>query len=230
MEINELVQLRRLAYGMLGAMLLHPEKATLTEIAEVAGQLRTEFTWDAELAFSVPWDEFVTAVEELTLADMPRLQSEYSGLFDAGAFPQPIPLMESAYLNPTSFAAGQLMADLDGEYTGAGLAMVATGAETPDHAGVELEFISYLCELESDALESGDMPAILDSVQRQERFLRQHPCRWLPSLARAVESRGRSDFYARATRAAHALTSHDVDFVEMWSRHLTDHVSEEEAG
>lgn len=229
MEVNELVQLRRLAYGMLGAMLLYPEESTLAEIADVARHVRHDLAWDSELAFSVPWDDFVGAVAILTPASVPMLQAEYSGLFDAGAFPKPVPIMESGYLDPTSLTSGQLLADLESEYIDAGLAVVTEGAQTADHAAVELEFVSFLCELEADALESGDMPAILESTLRQWRFLQQHPCEWIPNFARAVESRGGSEFYTVTTRTAHALTSHDVDFVEMWSQHLADHVDGEDA-
>lgn len=89
-------------------------------------------------------------------------------------------LYESAFLNgrligPQTFA-------VERAYRAAGLA--PEGAELPDHASLELEFLACLAEADSDAARS-----------EERRFVHAHAGRWLPSLGQQLAEAG-EDVYA----------------------------------
>lgn len=98
-------------------------------------------------------------------------QARYRALFIGPGRP-PVWLYESAHrhgrlLGPETFAVEKL-------YRTAGMA--TTSAELPDHASLELSFLSWLAEREATETES--------------EFLKKHAGRWLPELGRAVARSG----------------------------------------
>ncbi len=222
MDMLELAYLRRAAYALFGALLLYPEGAILTDASEAARDLRREVDWTAELAFSGPWDRFLDAVGSLSADRLDELQESYLDLFGISAPAKPVPLCEASYLDPTASSSGLLLADLEMEYASAGLSVSTSSGETPDHAAVELEFVAFLCGKQGEALEAGDVIGALDSIERQRRFLVEHPCRWFPSLDRAVAARDRSDIYALTIQGARALAVHDADILPVWADHLEE--------
>jgi TorA maturation chaperone TorD len=116
--------------------------------------------------------------------------------------------------------SGPLLAELETEYRSMGMSVPPSTAEGPDHVAVELAFIAFLCSMELSAWEVDDSVDALQYLDRQRLFLQQHPCRWLPHLSRALEARGRGNFYSIAAQAAQAMVAHDVDFLEATSRHI----------
>jgi TorA maturation chaperone TorD len=78
--------------------------------------------------------------------------------------------------------------------------------ELPTHVGVQLSFMSFLCERqavaiaeeESNGVGDREHPVYEGSIwyrELQARFLREHLGVWLPQLRRAIETKARSDFY-----------------------------------
>ena len=221
MDTWELACLRRVAYRLLGEALLYPEEATVADIAKAAEHLHHDEDASAAMAFHVSWWEFLGCAMGLTPQVLPDLQNGYLSLFGIGAFPEPISLSESAYLDPSGQASGQLMADLETEYSLVGLKASGSNGATPDQVGVELEFASILCGQEEDAAKKGDPRVALEAIHRQQDFLEKHLSLWLPSLSRVVDARDGLKFYAVTLRAARALVVHDVDYLHVWAEHLT---------
>jgi TorA maturation chaperone TorD len=67
--------------------------------------------------------------------------------------------------------------------------------EFPDHIGVELSFMSLLCERERQGWEVGDMPAVHLLLTRELRFLEDHLLRWVPELSQRISANARTLFY-----------------------------------
>jgi TorA maturation chaperone TorD len=218
MDVRRLARFRQKAYRLVGAMLLYPEEPVIEAASWAARQLRFRNRWAAKLAFYGPYEQFLRRTESLVAARTGELQEVYLALFGNSAARQMIPLCESAYLDPAYTASGWILGDLEREYASAGLS--AINGQSPDHAAVELEFISLLCDREIEAWNTRNLPGVLKAVRRQRRFLEQHPCQWFPYLARAVARRDEFGFYGYVAEAARAIAVHDADFLRTLAERL----------
>jgi TorA maturation chaperone TorD len=87
------------------------------------------------------------------------------------------------------------MADLNGFYRAFGAAPSGPAAERPDHAGCELEFLSFLVLRRLDAEEAGDAEGAAVCRQAEDAFLREHLGRWFPTFCRDVARASESPIY-----------------------------------
>ncbi|MFQ5879860.1 MAG: molecular chaperone [Dehalococcoidia bacterium] len=210
--LQELTRFRQGAYRLLGALLLYPEEQAIVVAPEAARHLRQRSPWAAGLGFYGPWDGLLRCLQGLSPHQGEELQQLYVATFGAGPLDKGIPLYESAYLDQAVMPPGWLLAELEREYMAMGLHLSAASGPAPDHAAVELEFVSFLCGQEAEAWEAGDREKAVRAIGHQVKFLEQHPCQWLPLLARAVAAREGSGFYALVVEAARTLVAHDADF------------------
>lgn len=67
--------------------------------------------------------------------------------------------------------------------------------ELPDHAGVELRFLSLLVEAEVLAREAHDGVSATAILQAEAGFLEQHILQWFPQWLECVRQRARRPFY-----------------------------------
>jgi len=201
-------------------LLLYPNEVLLAEATYAARSLRSKKDWAAQLAFNPPWDRLVDRIEAITPAQVPALIDSYNALFTSSTSENQIPLIESGYLDQVALISGDVMADLERGYASAGVSVSSSRRESSDHISVELEFLSFLCALEGEALESNDTYKALETYRHQIRFLEHHPCQWFPLLAHAISSRDDSSFYSEVVTTARAIATHDVDFLLAVVDHL----------
>ncbi|MFQ5408480.1 MAG: molecular chaperone TorD family protein, partial [Anaerolineales bacterium] len=139
------------------------------------------YTLAVQLAGRQPTDALIQAV--VALAELPAASSaarraEYTTLF-GGTGRAPIWLYESQHCDgrlpgPSTFVVRAL-------YQQAGLEI--EGAELPDHAALELEFLSFLAEQEARRPEESR------SWRAARRlFVKRHAERWLPQVGRALQA------------------------------------------
>lgn len=119
-------------------------------------------------------------------------------------------------------------------YRAAGAAMDRACKELPTHIGVELSFMSFLCEREAAALggdrlgrqpeEETETDEVLARYREfQTRFLREHLNSWFPQLCKSIRAKAKGPLYrglAEITEAflaaetAHLLVHADADSLE----------------
>ncbi len=220
-DLLQLAGLRHDTYQLLAGLLLYPDESTAVAASEAAQTLLRQNEWASALAFYPAWERCLSRLESLTAASLHQLQAEYNSLFSGGSLVQAVSLYESTYLEPTVAESGQVMADLEREYASLGLTISPDEGESPDHAALEMEFISFLCEHEIKAWEREDMPAVEEVISRQKRFLEGHPCKWFSYLAGAVTARDPNGLYALTAQAAHAVIVHDSDLMALLLQHLS---------
>ena len=218
--------MRQSIYRVLAALALYPNKSTLAAASKVLRSLQKNRDWTAQMAFYPIWDRTIACVESMTPVQIPGLVDSYNRLFTSSTVAKPIPLTESGYLDQVALISGEVMVDLERSYASAGVAVSSAGGESSDHISVELEFLSFLCGLESEAMDSGDVPGVLEIVRHQTRFLEHHPCRWFPLLACAVSARDDMNVYSQVLNAAWAMVAHDVDFLRTQADHVNDRINE----
>lgn len=73
---------------------------------------------------------------------------------------------------------------------------------SPDHIGIELEFMHHLCEAERKALESEDADAAAELRQVQLEFLKKHLVKWAPLYLINMKFEARTPLYYDAAEAA----------------------------
>jgi TorA-specific chaperone len=208
--LMELAHLRQGYYRFSGALFLYPDEERLGNLVGAARELQNESNFLAVFPFFGPWRRLLATLQELT--DAEEVEEEYVRLFVVN--PQ-APPYESSYLDPRRRATGWITAGLAREYIERGLALSPSLQEPPDHVAVELELMSFLCNLEAQAWERGDLKEASQVLRSQRGFLGLHLERWFPAFARQVAAAGRDGLYVLAAEAAGALIHHDRDLVDL---------------
>jgi TorA maturation chaperone TorD len=68
-------------------------------------------------------------------------------------------------------------------------------SELPDHAGVELEFMAFLCRKAADAMKAGDRAAVQEYHYQQYCFFTEHVGAWVGLLADRLASQAQTSLY-----------------------------------
>ena len=126
---------------------------------------------------------------------LPELQDAYESLF--GKSVDRIPGREAAYLwrlvtHPAegSSELDRALVNIYGQYG------LKPQADAADSLPLQLEFLAYLCQLETQAWQA-EASKTARELRRQERaFLTDHLGRWLPEFCQRVEERARPSFYS----------------------------------
>ena len=66
---------------------------------------------------------------------------------------------------------------------------------SPDHIGVELEFMYMLCQAQTKALEKDDIQAANELQQKQKSFLEDHILKWAPLYFINVKNEAQTPLY-----------------------------------
>lgn len=146
------------------------------------------------------------------------LKREYTRLF-IGPGHLPVPPYESVHrLDVPEMERGLVMGratiDARRQYAEAGLTLSPHYSDLPDHIGVELEFMCYLCVKEAEAWQAKDEEAATRRRRAQGAFLASHLVQWVPSFCRAVAEAAETNFYrglAQLTQAFIEAECHQVN-------------------
>ncbi|MEX2252068.1 MAG: molecular chaperone TorD family protein [Acidimicrobiia bacterium] len=207
MNPDNLARLRQGVYRLLGAGLAPPSADTIGHTIASIPVLEDLGLFD--FAFSTP---LVDYTEQLAAADLDQLVAAYMALFEVGVGGASCPPTESAWLaNPHTGNVAVIHSDLRRTYLRYGLRPAGPLKDTIDHATVELDVMSSLCESEAVSLGAGR--PIERARRNQREFLNVHLGRWIPGFARAVERTDRHPAYTALARSTHAYLVHDVELL-----------------
>jgi TorA maturation chaperone TorD len=123
-------------------------------------------------------DELDVLLDALRIARVEELAAQYQALFGGTVL---VPPYEGSY-ERDPVRQGREMADVAAFYRAFGAEAHGPAHERPDHAGCELEFLSFL---ELKRLESREADAEL-AGEILSAFLRDHAGRWLPAFFEEV--------------------------------------------
>lgn len=164
-----------------------------------------QYRFLASVYLAPPTDQLLVDLKKLGLAagdDPEAIRREYDNLFvvPLGQYTTPY---EAVYRDAREVAGEKVRGLLMGpstvdaiqRYREAGAEMDKTIKELPDHIGVELAFMQFLCEREAEAVEAGDASLADNYRDRRTGFLRDHLVPWVPLLAEKIRRNGRLRFY-----------------------------------
>jgi TorA maturation chaperone TorD len=192
-----LAHMRAQVYEVLATLYLQsPSPALVTALLGLAGSPALAYLSSGAAA------ELFRRYALSYAGDAEALQGEFNDLFAVplGRYVTPY---ESVYRDAHVVGGQRVRGLLMGPSTLAvlqayrehGLALSPECAELPDHIGVELSFMSLLCERERTAHESGHDAQLAQILECELRFLEHHLLRWVPHLKRRIAANARSDFY-----------------------------------
>jgi TorA maturation chaperone TorD len=158
------------AYELLSQLYLHPLNEELNQYIKAIPEL-----WHG---LGTPYDDIATD----------NNAAEHYHLFGLNVFP-----FESVFIEPSCVIGGVVSEQVASFYHKIGFE-VSPFRESPDHIGVELEALAYLCLSEADAL-SRDLNDLAVRIKYlQANFLDEHLLIWLPVFINAVQQQ-QSLFY-----------------------------------
>ncbi len=102
---------------------------------------------------------------------------------------------EGPILSATGLMWGPSTVAVKREYEETGFILASNWNEPPDHLGIELEWMSHLCEMECHAWQKKSLRTAQRWKERQRAFLRDHLLSWVPDLHRAIERSSMNQFY-----------------------------------
>lgn len=213
LEVADLARFRQAAYRLFSTMLLYPEEERLKTVVAVAGELADEADFLATFSFFIQWKELLDVLRGLQGVNATAIQEQYVQIFMVNPDYAPCLPYESAYAEEGG-DPGWTAVELERAYAAAGLSISPSLKEAPDHAAVELEFMSFLCSQEASAWEARHLDEGIEALKRQSAFLEGHLGRWFPVFVRRVAEKDSNKIYAAVTKAAEAFISHDRGLVE----------------
>lgn len=145
-----------------------------------------------------PWSEARGLWQGLAPERRAPLFRDAFGHTAAGLYPP----YESHYGQPTVFEQTEVLADVSGFYRSFGLKVDSTRGETPDHAGIEIEFAAFLAEKERIAPDA-EKAAISHDIY--VAFLRDHLGKWGPAFGRLLARNAPSEEYRAVGRLLDAF-------------------------
>jgi TorA maturation chaperone TorD len=84
---------------------------------------------------------------------------------------------------------------------------------SPDHIGIELEFMYMLASSEYKALESGDEAVACEIAKIERDFLRDHLLQWTPMFLQNVKAEAGTPFYFDAASLALEFMLNDYEYL-----------------
>lgn len=191
------------SYRLLSACFYPPMPALLEEgcCSALASLLASLSPEAAQSAFE--------AAELLQTTDQQELLVEYSRLF-LGPFKLVAPPYGSVWLDQAGTVMGASTARVAAFYRSHGLQLADDFHELPDHLAVELEFLSFLCFREYEAVQQNSTTEARRLRAARQEFITTFLLPWLCPFEEAISSDGQAPFYTAVAHAACRLVKADL--------------------
>ena len=211
LPLEDLALLRQGVYRYLAAAFQYPDEEWLAAYPPIAEALSDETSSLKSFAFWGDWEEFLSAMSEVGEAERESLGEIYTKDLMMADPAEGCSPCESSWGKREDIAL--LMGELDGLYAEVGLVVDGSLHQTPDHASVQLEFLSALCGLEAEAWAREDSIVGAKILRRQIDFLENHTGRWISAFAEGLFKRRGRELYAVAANAVEVFVAHEKDLI-----------------
>ena len=181
------------AYKLLAACFYEPEKQVFLEenVCENLAQLLNYFT-----------PEGAKAAEDMLLAlqkyDQQQLSIDHAALF-VGPFELIAAPYSSVWREQQRLVMGDCTMDVKRFYDETDLQTDVS--EPPDHIAIMLEFMSYLCQKEAEAVSCSALEDAKEYVDLQKRFFREVLSPWIADFCNAIVKGTENEFYTNLATA-----------------------------
>jgi len=140
-----------------------------------------------------------------------ELESEYTAIF---ALPSGVLPHESAYVDKNKRLGGRATISVGKFYERAGADILDSSAEMPDHLGMELEFMGFLCGIERELWEK-ERVALQKCIEIQKAFLDEHLLKWVYPCCEKIMETATYGFYK-------AIAHFTIEFMRAEEGHVAE--------
>jgi TorA maturation chaperone TorD len=154
---------------------------------------------------------FIDEIPEITNIEN-ELSAEHTTLF---VLPSAFLPHEAVYLDKEKRLGGRVTISVKQFYEKAGADILKDCTEMPDHIGIELEFMGFLCKLEKELWEKVDLMALQKCIEFQKAFLEEHLLKWVFQCCGKIIERATYGFYK-------AIANLIMEFVRSEKEYLTE--------
>jgi TorA maturation chaperone TorD len=201
-ESVDLALARKNMYGFLSHIFLSEPTR------EIVDKLRNQVFLSnlSEMKFNDALEHF-NRFSESFKGDIIALEKEYSRLFiipDKNYYVTPY---ESVYI--TGLLSQAPTMQVKRIYDKNGLEISKDFDDFPDHIGIELEYMHYLCDREAKSWESNHGEDILKYLNNEMEFLEKHLGVWAKSLGEKILNKSENDFYKGIAELLTAFIEYD---------------------
>ena len=198
-EMQAVAAGRARTYGVLSALY------TTAPARDVAAMIRAGglVAGGASVPLSTAANDLSDAFREAATQGLDNeLAAEHTRLFvlPCGVMPH-----ESMYLDVNKRLGGRVTAGVQRYYENAGAQLTRACLELPDHMGVELEFMNFLCDIEAQLRKQSDVAGLQRCLGFQHDFLTEHLLRWYQPLCERVLRDSSSGAYRALARLTTAF-------------------------
>ena len=200
---------REKTYRFLSGLCLNPPSDVL--IAMIKNRsIMSLFEDDGE---SRSWEEMAKFVALSSQIDdmSDELAAERTALFVLPSSHLP---HEAVYLDKDKRLGGRVTISVGQFYEKAGADVLDSCIEMPDHIGMELEFMAFLCKMEKDMRESGDHAGLNNCIHLQKKFLDAHLLKWVYQCCEKIAERAKYGFYKAVAYLIIEFVKSEEEYVE----------------
>jgi TorA maturation chaperone TorD len=126
-----------------------------------------------------------------------ELAAEHTRLF---VLPSGVVPHESFYVDTNKRLGGRVTEGVKRYYRDASAELTEQCLDLPDHIGVELQFMSFLCDIEAQLRGQPDAAGLRKCLGCQSEFLNEHLLRWYKPCCQKVISEASSGVYRAVAR------------------------------
>lgn len=157
-----------------------------------------------------------TKIEEgFSLYSDEELKVEFARLF-VGPFELKAPPYGSVYIDEGRRIMGDSTVEILKIYQQAGLTIRDEFKELPDHITVELEYMYYLIFKEAEAFEKSQQKEAIDSIKRQETFLKKFLGQWISPFCERINRGTANEFYRSLADCVLNFVTNDEECVNLY--------------
>jgi TorA maturation chaperone TorD len=143
--------------------------------------------------------------------------AEHTRLF---VLPSGVGPYESLYLDEQKRLGGRISVGVRRFYEDAGAQFTQACLDLPDHIGIELEFMKFLCVIEEQFWKESNVPGLQRCVKFQNDFLADHLLRWCKPLCERVLNEARLGMYRALARFTMEFLETEREFVPELTREI----------
>jgi len=173
--------LRQALYKLFATLFLYPGEEIILSLKSYAEELNSNSSAWKKYMFAEKLSNLVDQILDIHPSDIKTIVDEYNRLFSIKPAVSPY---ETSYLAKSGQSQPLIAAELSGIYSQAGLEVSAESNDFPDHIATELEFMSFLCALEIDAIRQEDSQMLSIAQKDQIDFVSKHLSLWYPEFAK----------------------------------------------
>lgn len=210
---------RERTYRFLAGLCLKPPSDSLVAMIK-DGSILSVFHEDDENGDGIesyPAGLFEFARQAETMPNLKdELEAEHTALFvlPSGVIPH-----EAAYLDTEKRLGGRITIGVSQFYERAGANVQENCIDMPDHLGMELEFMSFLCKIERESWEKAELESLQKCVELQKIFLEDHLLKWIYLCCEKIIEKEEYGFYKAVARSITEFMKNEEEYIsELYSK------------